>query len=91
MQRVRRESSVWSISYVYTSCYGHELIGPGLTRALAAEIGSKGVRVNVIVPGYIETDMTAGMFCSYLHLCIVHCQPMFGSLRILEPNAMFAC
>ncbi|RDL37332.1 NAD(P)-binding protein [Venustampulla echinocandica] len=33
----------------------------GFTRALAAELGEKQVRVNVILPGYIETDMTAGM------------------------------
>jgi NAD(P)-dependent dehydrogenase (short-subunit alcohol dehydrogenase family) len=31
---------------------------------LAAELGEKGTRVNVIVPGYIETDMTAGMLPS---------------------------
>jgi NAD(P)-dependent dehydrogenase (short-subunit alcohol dehydrogenase family) len=33
----------------------------GLTRTLAAELGPAGVRTNAIVPGYIETDMTAGM------------------------------
>ncbi|CZS89622.1 related to dehydrogenases with different specificities (related to short-chain alcohol dehydrogenases) [Rhynchosporium agropyri] len=33
----------------------------GLTRALAAELGEKNIRVNVIVPGYIETDMTEGV------------------------------
>lgn len=33
----------------------------GLTRTLAVEMGPRGVRSNVIVPGYIETDMTAGM------------------------------
>ncbi|KAF7924037.1 hypothetical protein EAE99_006698 [Botrytis elliptica] len=33
----------------------------GLTRALAAEMGTAGIRVNAIVPGYIETDMTRAM------------------------------
>lgn len=34
----------------------------GLTRALAAELGPAGIRVNCILPGYIETDMTRGKF-----------------------------
>ncbi|KAF2145698.1 uncharacterized protein K452DRAFT_264950 [Aplosporella prunicola CBS 121167] len=33
----------------------------GLTRALAGELGPLGIRVNAILPGYIETDMTAAM------------------------------
>jgi 3-oxoacyl-[acyl-carrier protein] reductase len=33
----------------------------GFTRALAKECGKYGVRANVVAPGLIETDMTAGL------------------------------
>ncbi len=33
----------------------------GLTKSLAKELASRGVTVNCVTPGYIQTDMTAGM------------------------------
>ena len=33
----------------------------GLTRALAREVASRGVTVNAVAPGFVDTDMTAGL------------------------------
>ena len=33
----------------------------GATKALALEVGSRGLTVNAVSPGFIETDMTAGL------------------------------
>jgi 3-oxoacyl-[acyl-carrier protein] reductase len=41
----------------------------GFTRALAGEYVGHGVRVNAIVPGYVESDMTKGMLISHLVPC----------------------
>ena len=34
----------------------------GLTRSLAAELGPLNIRVNAVVPGYVETQMTEGIY-----------------------------
>ena len=33
----------------------------GMTKSLAKELGSRGITVNAVAPGFIETDMTAAM------------------------------
>ena len=33
----------------------------GLTRSLSREAGKRGVRVNAVVPGFVPTDLTAGL------------------------------
>jgi len=39
----------------------------GMSRALASELAHYNIRVNTILPGYIETDMTKGKrFCNLL-------------------------
>ncbi|MBI3554651.1 MAG: SDR family oxidoreductase, partial [Deltaproteobacteria bacterium] len=33
----------------------------GMTKSLAREVGSRGIRVNAITPGFIKTDMTSAL------------------------------
>lgn len=44
------------------SCYGASKAGlAGLTNVLAIELGRRGIRVNLVVPGFVMTEMTSGV------------------------------
>jgi 3-oxoacyl-[acyl-carrier protein] reductase len=61
--RVINISSIVGISgYRGLSVYGatKAALG-GFTRALARELGSRGIRVNAVAPGYLRTEMTHGL------------------------------
>jgi 3-oxoacyl-[acyl-carrier protein] reductase len=48
----------------------------GLTRSLAREVGKRGVRVNAVVPGFVATDLTAGVpEAAVAHLRAGECLP----------------
>jgi NAD(P)-dependent dehydrogenase (short-subunit alcohol dehydrogenase family) len=50
----------------------------GFTRALSLEYGRLGIRVNAIVPGFVETDITKGTLSIFepasfkVHLVLIH-------------------
>ena len=66
----------------------------GMTRALAAEWASLGIRVNGLGPGYFETEMTAGFYADRgWRDAMLAKLPMrrFGELDDLVGAAIFLC
>jgi len=62
-----------------------------LTKALAKELGPKGIRANAIAPGIIETDMTIGKFGEAQETSLKAGLPMrrFGSADEVAKAALF--
>jgi 3-oxoacyl-[acyl-carrier protein] reductase len=53
-------SVVWALGSAGQVNYAASKAGlVGAARSLAREVGSRGIRVNVVAPGFVETDMTA--------------------------------
>jgi 3-oxoacyl-[acyl-carrier protein] reductase len=61
--RIVNVSSIASFTgYSGLSVYGATKASlVGFTRALAREVGRRGVNVNAIAPGFVDTEMTGGM------------------------------
>ena len=62
----------------------------GFTQSLAREVGSRGITVNALAPGFIETDMTAG-FTEALRAELLKRIPLgrFGQTEDIATAALF--
>ncbi|MBX2815410.1 MAG: SDR family oxidoreductase [Saprospiraceae bacterium] len=62
----------------------------GLTRALAVEYGRKGIQVNAILPGYIETELTSNATDVFREAMLRRsCSGKYGTLEQMEGIAVF--
>ena len=61
----------------------------GLTKSMARELGSRGVTVNAVTPGFIETEMTDALSENVKKETPIRCPP--GSIRKSRRGGAFSC
>ncbi len=64
----------------------------GLTKSLAKELGGRGIRVNAVAPGFIQTDMTEDLKAEYKE-AILKQIPLgcFGTSENVAKTVAFLC
>ncbi|MBI4565393.1 MAG: SDR family oxidoreductase [Planctomycetes bacterium] len=75
---------------VYVAAYTaakHAMLG--LARCLAAEFGSKGIRVNSICPGYVDTPMTERSIANITHRTGRNAAEARRTLEAMNPQKRF--
>jgi 2-deoxy-D-gluconate 3-dehydrogenase len=99
--RSRKAGCILNIGSAY-STYGHHKSAAysaskagvvGLSRAIAAELGRQGIRVNTLLPGWIDTNINAGLLGSARGNFIERVTPLgrFGIPGDVTGAAMFLC
>lgn len=80
-------STAGKVGAPYISAYAaskHALLG--LTRSLAMEVASKGVTVNAVCPGYVDTPMTDATIENMTRLTGMSREDALGKLRAMSPQ-----
>ncbi|WP_439535958.1 SDR family NAD(P)-dependent oxidoreductase [Methyloversatilis sp.] len=84
-------SIIGSRGYTGLAAYSASKAGlDGLTRALAREVGRRQITVNSVAPGYLETDMSAGLE-QRQRAQIINRTPLgrLGTVHDVSPLVMF--